>query len=144
MLCPVRQRRVAPQERPNDGSLKSRGSQESRSTLRLPGKCLGTRFVICGIFGLLCHNVSHMAKSNPVATRVAAGGRIVIPAAYRKALGIKPGDDVVLQLESEEIRLYSRKQALRRLQDRVAKAIQRNVSFADELLRERKEEARRG
>ena len=85
-----------------------------------------------------------MAKNNPVATRVAAGGRIVIPAAYRKALGIKPGDDVVLQLESEEIRLYSRKQALRRLQDRVAKAIPRNVSLADELLRERKEEARRG
>jgi AbrB family looped-hinge helix DNA binding protein len=95
-------------------------------------------------FWPLCHNMSYMAKSNPVATRVAAGGRIVIPAAYRKALGIKPGDDVVLQLQSEEIRLYSRKQALRRLQDRVAKAIPRNVSLADELLRERKEEARRG
>jgi len=79
-----------------------------------------------------------MAQGNPLVARVAAGGRIVIPAAYRKALGIKPGDDVVLQLESEEIRLYSRKQALRRLQDRVEKAIPRNVSLADELLRERK------
>jgi len=85
-----------------------------------------------------------MAKSNPVATRVAVGGRIVIPAAYRRALGIKPGDDVILQLESEEIRLYSRKQALRRLQNRVAKAIPPTVSLANELLRERKAEARRG
>ena len=78
-----------------------------------------------------------MAKSNPVATRVAADGRIVIPAAYRKALGIKAGDDVILQLEDQEIRLYSRKQALRRLQDRVAKVVPRNVSLADELFRER-------
>ena len=77
-------------------------------------------------------------KKYPVATRIAAGGRIVIPAACRKALGIKPGDDVVLQLESEELRLYSRKQALRRLQDRVAKVVPRNASLADELLRERK------
>lgn len=67
-----------------------------------------------------------------------AGGRIVIPAACRNALGIKPGDDVVLQLEDQEIRLYTRKQALRRLQDRVAKVVPRNVSLADELLRERK------
>jgi AbrB family looped-hinge helix DNA binding protein len=79
-----------------------------------------------------------MAEGNPFVARMTAGGRIVIPAAYRKALGIRPGDDVVLQLESGEIRLYSRKWALRRLQDRVAKAIPRNVSLADELLRERK------
>ena len=78
-----------------------------------------------------------MAKNNHVATRVAAGGRIVIPAAYRKALGIKAGDDVILRLEDQEIRLYSRKQALRRLQDRVAKVVSQNVSLADELLRER-------
>ena len=87
-------------------------------------------------FGL-CHDISHMAKSNHVATRVASGGRIVIPAAYRKALGIKAGDDVILRLEDQEIRLYSRKQALRRLQDRVAKVVSQNVSLADELLRER-------
>jgi bifunctional DNA-binding transcriptional regulator/antitoxin component of YhaV-PrlF toxin-antitoxin module len=61
----------------------------------------------------------------------------VIPAAYRKALDIKAGDDVILQLEDPEIRLYSRKQALRRLQNRVAKVVPQNVSLADELLRER-------
>jgi AbrB family looped-hinge helix DNA binding protein len=93
---------------------------------------------VCSLMAFgLCHDISHMAKSNPVATRVVAGGRIVIPAAYRKALGIQPGDDVVLQLEDQEIRLYSRKQALRRLQDRVAKVVPQNVSLADELLRER-------
>ena len=67
-----------------------------------------------------------------------ASGRIVIPAAYRKALGIKAGDGVILRLEDQEIRLYSRKQALRRLQDRVARVVSQNVSLADQLLRERK------
>jgi AbrB family looped-hinge helix DNA binding protein len=52
-----------------------------------------------------------MAGGNPLVARMTAGGRIVIPAAYREALGIKPGDDVVLQLESGEIRLYTRKRA---------------------------------
>jgi AbrB family looped-hinge helix DNA binding protein len=78
-----------------------------------------------------------MAQGNPFATRMTPGGRIVIPAAYRKALGIKAGDDVILRLEDQEIRLYSRKQALRRLQDRVAEVVPQNVSLADELLRER-------
>jgi AbrB family looped-hinge helix DNA binding protein len=88
--------------------------------------------------GLPSHNGSHMAQGNPFVIRMAAGGRIVIPAACRKALGIQSGGDLVLQLEGHEIRLYTRKQALRRLQDRVAKVVPRNVSLADELLRERK------
>jgi AbrB family looped-hinge helix DNA binding protein len=32
-------------------------------------------------------------------TTIREGGRLVIPAAYRKALGLKPGDEVLLVLE---------------------------------------------
>ncbi len=85
-----------------------------------------------------------MTYRGSTSTRVAAGGRIVIPASYRKALGIKPGDDVVLQLEEGVIRLYSRAQALHRLQERVARAVPKGVSLAKELIRERRHEARRG
>jgi AbrB family looped-hinge helix DNA binding protein len=74
--------------------------------------------------------------------RVAEGGRIVIPAAARKALGIEPGDEVLLELEGDSIRVLSRKQALRRVQDRIAKRARPGVSVVDGLIRERRGAAR--
>jgi AbrB family looped-hinge helix DNA binding protein len=73
---------------------------------------------------------------------VASGGRIVIPAVYRKALGIKTGDEVVVQLEEGGLRVISRAEALRRLQNKVARAVPKDVSLASELIRERRKEAR--
>lgn len=84
-----------------------------------------------------------MAHSDVTATRVATGGRIVIPASYRKALGIKTGDEVVVQLEEGALRVFSRTEALRRLQDKVARAVPGKASLAGELIRERRKEARR-
>ena len=83
-----------------------------------------------------------MAILAPSSTRVAPGGRIVIPARFRKALGIKPGDKVVLQLEEDGLRVYSQAQALRRLQDRVALSVPPGTSLVKELIRERRDEAR--
>ncbi|MGH9657268.1 MAG: AbrB/MazE/SpoVT family DNA-binding domain-containing protein [Bryobacteraceae bacterium] len=74
---------------------------------------------------------------------VAAGGRGVIPAAWRKALGIKTGDEVMVEMEGREIRLYSRLEALRRVQERVAGVVPRGVSLVEELIRERRKEAAR-
>jgi AbrB family looped-hinge helix DNA binding protein len=37
--------------------------------------------------------------------RVNENGRIVIPANFRKALGIEPGDEVVLSIEDDELRI---------------------------------------
>jgi AbrB family looped-hinge helix DNA binding protein len=50
-------------------------------------------------------------------TIISVGGRIVIPAAYRKALGVKPGDEVQLVLEDGEIRMVSQRQAIVRAQN---------------------------
>jgi AbrB family looped-hinge helix DNA binding protein len=84
-----------------------------------------------------------MPRLESASTRIGSGGRIVIPAAYRKALGIKPGDEVVMQLEGKALRVFSRAEALHRLQERVAQAIPREASLAAELIRERRDEARR-
>ena len=84
-----------------------------------------------------------MASLTPSATRVASGGRIVIPARFRKALGINPGDEVVLRLGEGGLLVYSQAEALRRLQDRVAQAVPPGTSLVKELIRERREEARR-
>ena len=71
------------------------------------------------------------------------GGRIVIPAPYRKELDIKPGDELIVQLDKGELRVYSRAEALKRLQDQVTRAVPQGVSLVEELLRERKKEAAR-
>lgn len=75
--------------------------------------------------------------------KLAAGGRIVLPSPFRKSLGVKPGDEVVMVLEQEQVRLFSRQQARKRAQDLVAKLIPRETSLADELIAERRKEASR-
>jgi len=72
---------------------------------------------------------------------VAEGGRVVIPARFRKALGIRPGDKVVLQLSEGELRVYSRAEAVRRLQQEVARVVPKGVSLVQQLLRDRRKEA---
>ena len=74
-------------------------------------------------------------------TTVTEGGRIVIPAPYRRALGIQTGDEVLLRLEDGEIRVSSRSQARRRAQEYVRSLVPKSVSLVAELIRERRETA---
>lgn len=48
--------------------------------------------------------------------RLAEGGRLVIPARMRKALGIEKGDAVWLAMENGELRVRAARSALRRIQ----------------------------
>ena len=66
----------------------------------------------------------------------------MIPASFRKRLGLKPGDEVVLELEDQEVRIRSQKEALRRAQEAVCDAVPADVSLVDELIAERRREAR--
>jgi bifunctional DNA-binding transcriptional regulator/antitoxin component of YhaV-PrlF toxin-antitoxin module len=75
--------------------------------------------------------------------RIAPGGRVVVPAEFRKALGVKIGDDMVMELTNGELRLRSFDAALKRVQEIVRKYVPEGVSLADELIRERREEAAR-
>ena len=76
-----------------------------------------------------------------VKTKISNGGRIVIPVAYRKELGINPGDDVVLTLEEGEIRLITARQAIKRAQKMVRRYVPEDMSLSEELIQERREEA---
>jgi len=75
--------------------------------------------------------------------RLNENGRLVIPASFRKALEIKPGDEVILRLEEGELRLTTRKLRIARAQRNARKYIPRGVSLADELIAERREAAKR-
>jgi AbrB family looped-hinge helix DNA binding protein len=75
--------------------------------------------------------------------RVNENGRVVIPAPYRKALGIKPGDEVILRMEDDELRITTMQRRIERAQRRVRKYVKPGVSLVDELIAERREAAKR-
>ncbi len=70
-------------------------------------------------------------------------GRVLIPAEYRKALGVKPGDQVIVVLEDNAVRLLTREQAIKEAQEIVGGFVASDVSLVDELLLERREAAAR-
>jgi len=75
--------------------------------------------------------------------RVNENGRVVIPASYRKALGIKAGDEVILRMEDDELRITTMKRRLERARRRIRQYVKPGVSLADELIAERRETAKR-
>jgi AbrB family looped-hinge helix DNA binding protein len=79
------------------------------------------------------------------ATTLDSAGRVVIPAAIRKRMGIKPGDEVMLWFEvaENELRIYTREHGIRKAQEIVCSRIPAHISLVDELIAERREEARR-
>lgn len=83
-----------------------------------------------------CHVASVKAK-------IAEGGRVVIPAEYRKALGLHIGDEVILSLDDDQLRLYTIDAAIRRAQTLVSQYVAPERSLVDELIAERRAEAER-
>jgi len=75
--------------------------------------------------------------------RLNENGRLVIPASYRKALGIKAGDEVILRMEDDELRITTMKRRIERAQRLVRKYIKPGISLVDELIAERREAAKR-
>lgn len=75
--------------------------------------------------------------------KVNENGRVVIPASFRKALGIKAGDEVVLRMEDDELRITTMKRRIERAQKRAQQYVKPGVSLADELIAERREAAKR-
>lgn len=82
-------------------------------------------------------------KTQQLETRqkVNENGRVVIPAAFRKALGIRAGDEVVLRMEDDELRITTMKRRIERAQRIVRKYVKPGVSLVDELIAERRREA---
>lgn len=80
-------------------------------------------------------------QSRPYRVRLAAGGRIVIPAEVRQLLGIQVGEELLLNLDEVGFRLTTSRQAIRQAQSLFAKMKGEGESVVEELLRERRDEA---
>jgi len=84
-----------------------------------------------------------MTLKQETRTRVNENGRLVIPAAFRKAMGIKAGDEVVLRIEDDELRILTLKRRIERAQRLVRQHVKPGTSLVDELIAERREAAKR-
>ena len=73
--------------------------------------------------------------------RMGTAGRLVIPAAHRKVLGLDAGDEVVLVLEKDELRLMTQQTAIGHAQEVVCQHVPPERSLVDELIQERGRQA---
>jgi AbrB family looped-hinge helix DNA binding protein len=75
-----------------------------------------------------------------IRTKLAEGGRIVIPAEYRLALNLHVGDEIILHLEDGALRIYTPSQAIKYAQEMLHPHLPRGRSLSDELIVERRKE----
>jgi AbrB family looped-hinge helix DNA binding protein len=73
-----------------------------------------------------------------------SGGRVVLPEECLEALGLKPGDEVMFEVDGGRIAIVPAQDALRRAQDLVRQYVPAGRSLSEELIAERRDEARRG
>jgi AbrB family looped-hinge helix DNA binding protein len=76
-------------------------------------------------------------------TRLSSGGRVVLPAEVRAGLGLADGDAVQVTVEDGKIVLLPLTEVVRRLQAKYRRLISGDRSLADELIADRRAEAKR-
>jgi bifunctional DNA-binding transcriptional regulator/antitoxin component of YhaV-PrlF toxin-antitoxin module len=74
---------------------------------------------------------------------IAADGRLVIPAAFRRSLGVENGGDVQLSWDGNALRVRSHKAVIKEIQEFVRAHRKGEGSMVDELIAERRAEAAR-
>jgi AbrB family looped-hinge helix DNA binding protein len=77
-----------------------------------------------------------------IRTRVNENGRVVIPSSFRKAIGVKVGDEIVMRVEDDELRITTQQHRIQRAQRRARQYVKSGTSLVDELLAERRQAAR--
>ncbi len=86
--------------------------------------------------------VSAEGRSQRMFLKVGRDGRVLIPAAIREAMKLEPGGEVMAWLEDGALRLLSPKMGMEQAQEAVCRIIGKDVRLVDELIAERRAEAR--
>ena len=81
---------------------------------------------------------------NEITAHIDVSGRLVIPAAIRRNLGLMPGASVTLRVAGGELRVVARSEAVKAAQARVRRYVKPGRSLAGELIAERRAEWRCG
>jgi AbrB family looped-hinge helix DNA binding protein len=75
--------------------------------------------------------------------KVVEGGRIIVPAAFRKSMGLAKGDTVFMELHGDELRVRPARSALRRIQAKLRALGPSEGLASDKLIAERQAEVER-
>ena len=78
-----------------------------------------------------------------VRARIGPGGRLVIPVAQRREPGLEVGDQVVISVENDELRVVSLDQRVKRIQALVRRHNASGEPLSESLIRDRRAEAAR-
>ncbi|MGA2215244.1 MAG: AbrB/MazE/SpoVT family DNA-binding domain-containing protein [Bryobacteraceae bacterium] len=75
--------------------------------------------------------------------KVDGSGRILLPAKVRKQMNLRKDSTLIAKLEKQKLVLNTRAEALRKAQEFFSKLRPTGTLWSEELIRERREEARR-
>lgn len=74
--------------------------------------------------------------------RVSRNGSVIIPASFRRAIAINPGDEVVLKIKDGELCMTKVRQRLEDARRLVRQHVKPGTSLVDELIAERRKAAK--
>ena len=75
--------------------------------------------------------------------KLVEGGKLVISAAFRREMGVKPGDTLIVEMDEGGLRVRSLPSAIQRVQARIRELNPEGRSLVDELIADRRAEAAR-
>lgn len=71
------------------------------------------------------------------------GGQVGDPASFRREMGVKPGDTLIVEMDGGELRVRSLPSAIQRVQARMRELNPEGRLLSDELIADRRAEAAR-
>ena len=86
---------------------------------------------------------SIVTSPRSVSGKINANGRVVIPAALRRQMGLQAGDVVIMEVKDGVLSIESHRARIRRIQESLGRMIPPGRCLSDELIADRREEARR-
>jgi AbrB family looped-hinge helix DNA binding protein len=86
--------------------------------------------------------IAEYVMNEEIRTRLNQNGRVVIPSSFRKAIGVKVGDEIVMRVVDDELRITTQQRRIQGAQRRARQYVKRGTSLVDELLAERRQAAR--
>lgn len=68
------------------------------------------------------------------------GGRVVIPSALRKAIGVAQGDHLIIRLQGAELRLFRQQEAVDRIRNAARRIKKKGASVTEDFIDRRRKE----
>jgi AbrB family looped-hinge helix DNA binding protein len=75
-----------------------------------------------------------------IRTKIATGGKVSIPSIYRKQLGLKEGEEVLMEIQEGQLVISSLRTSLLKARSLISKYHSRSESLGEKLTSNQKEE----